>query len=473
MKRVFVILTVLVLLAVTSCGSKETGQTTVARGNKEEFNHFLTEIRQQEEPWTEEEIQAFEAYVQPKEYEHMFSEDEIKVLMEKKEVRKTVTSKQAAEDIELAFQLLSYAYGGYQYFGGDEVFLPIRDDILNELKTVSDIKTYDLWKLLWDSLSPVIADDHFYIVTNQRRTWIVDREYLQSTYFVRDLYFDDPAGIDSQYVKRTIGPDGAITYCLAAVVQSPEKLPAKMTIEGVEYDLRWRLAKPISHSDDTYAEVFSETAVADGRLPVIHNYSLSGDDSRMEKFVFTGASYEYKKAPAFVLDLRGNNGGNANHARLWLRYFCDKQVEGKTLSSIKLSNFHTVVYGGVSKDVGSWHYKRSDGIPWDTGNSIFVLIDGNTCSAGEIFANMLTMGKQVVLVGTNTRGCLNFGNINSVYLPNSGIRLQFGSQYSIDQSLEKTEGVGYFPDLWVEPEDSLDAVVRLCNYYGLLEEESK
>ena len=74
MKRVFVILTVLVLLAVTSCGSKETGQTTDARGNKEEFNHFLIEISQQEEPWTEEEIQAFEAYVQPKEYEHMFSE---------------------------------------------------------------------------------------------------------------------------------------------------------------------------------------------------------------------------------------------------------------------------------------------------------------------------------------------------------------------------------------------------------------
>ena len=44
MKHVFLVLAVLVLLAVTSCGSKETGQTTAARGNKEEFNHFLTEI---------------------------------------------------------------------------------------------------------------------------------------------------------------------------------------------------------------------------------------------------------------------------------------------------------------------------------------------------------------------------------------------------------------------------------------------
>ena len=42
---------------------------------------------------------------------------------------------------------------------------------------------------------------------------------------------------------------------------------------------------------------------------------------------------------------RGNNGGNANHARLWLRYFCDKQIDGKTLTSIKLSNFHTAVSG--------------------------------------------------------------------------------------------------------------------------------
>ena len=83
MKRVFLVLVFLVLLAATSCGSKETGQTTAARGNKEEFNQFLTEIGQQEEPWTEEEIQAFEAYVQPKEYEHVFSEDEINEFRQK------------------------------------------------------------------------------------------------------------------------------------------------------------------------------------------------------------------------------------------------------------------------------------------------------------------------------------------------------------------------------------------------------
>lgn len=470
MKRLFLACIGAVMLTCASCGSKDTGQPAAVQGNEEEFKHFLTENQPQDEPWTEEEIQTFESYFQPKEFEHIFSEDEIQELTEDNQTPRNVNAQQAAEDVTLAFQLLSYAYGGYHYFGGDEVFLPIRDSILAELETKTKIKTYDLWKLIWDSLSPVIVDEHFYITTNQRRTKIVEREYSQSAYFVRDLYFDDLAGVDARYVRRTIGPEGRLTYCLSAVCQNPEELPTTMTIEGVEHDLNWSLAQPVEHSYFKYAKVFSETTAADGQLPVLQSFVFQGDDSRIKKFVSTGASYKYKKAPVFVLDLRGNGGGNAEHARLWLKYFCDKHVDGKELVSIKLSNYHTFTYGGSGGAVGSWYSDRSDGTPWETNNIIFVLIDGNTASSGEIFTNMLTMGKRVVLVGTNTMGCMNFGNINSLYLPNSGIKLCFGTECCFYQSLDKTDGIGCFPDLWVEPDDSLDAVVRLCNYYGLFEE---
>ncbi len=86
---------------------------------------------------------------------------------------------------------------------------------------------------------------------------------------------------------------------------------------------------------------------------------------------------------------------------------------------------------------------------------------------------MLAMGKRVVLVGTNTMGCLNFGDINKLYLPNSGIMLRFGAGCTATQSLEKTDGIGYSPDLWVEPGDGLNAIVRLCHYYGLFEANNK
>ena len=466
MKRLLIGLLCAFLLAFTACGTKETKLPPYGQGNKEEFEQFLTEIRPQEDPWTEEELQTYESYLQPETFDHIFSEEEIQELVKSKKIPKTVTTKQAAEDVTLTFELLSYGYGGYHYFGGDDVFFPIRDSILAELESGDNIKTEDLWALMWEALSPVIADRHFHITTKQSRDTICKREYAQSTYFVRDLYFDDPTGVDSEYVKRTIGPDGALTYCLAAVCQNPDTLPATMTIEGTTHTLNWQLARPIAHSEYTQAKVFSETTVANGQLPVLQLYTFDGSEEKMDQFAATGTSY--KEKPLFVLDLRGNPGGFDGYAHSWMKNFCGKEIIEKELWSKKVTTCYTAVYGGfVNSQGGVWRTSRSDGTLWETDNLIFVLIDDNTSSSGESFTNMLTLGKQVILVGTNTNGCLNFGNAYELYLPNSGIELRFGANMCFYQSLEHTDGIGYSPDLWVEPEDSLDAVVRLCNYYGL------
>ena len=472
MKRLFLGFLSFFLLTFAACGSKEIELPPYGQGNIEDFEQFLAEIQPQENPWTEEELRTYESYLQPKEFEHVFSEEEIRELIKSKKNPKTVTAQQAAEDVTLAFRLLSYTYGGYHYFGDDEVFLPIRDSILAELESMKKIKTNDLWELLWESLSPIIADNHFDITTEQCLINIHEREYSQSTYFVRDLYFDDPTGVDSEYVKRTIGPDGALTYCLAAICHSPEQLPTTMTVEGIEHTLSWHLAQPILHSSSKEEKVFSETIVADGQLPVLHHYSFDGEHERMTEFATTGTSY--KEEPLFVLDLRGNLGGNDGYAHSWLKNFCGKDVIEKELWSTKVSTCYTVAKGGfVNSNGGVWRSSRSDGTLWETDNLIFVLIDNNTASSGESFTNMLTLGKRVVLVGTNTMGALNFGNVNELYLPNSGIKLRFGTNCCFYQSLEQTEGIGYSPDLWVEPGDSLDAVVRLCNYYGLYDENKK
>ena len=466
MKRLFLGFLSFLFLTFAACGSKDTALPPYGQGNREDFEQFLTEIEPKEDPWTEEELQTYDSYLQPETFAHVFSEEEIQELAKRKKNPKTVTAQQTVEDVTLAFDLLAYGYGGYHYFGGDEVFYPIRDSILAELKTKDTVKTNDLWELLWESLSPVIIDRHFHIATKQSRDAIYEREYAQSTYFVRDLYFDDPTDVDSQYVKRTIGPDGALTYCLAAVCLNPDTLPTTMTIEGVTHNLSWQLARPMAHSDFTLARVYSETTVADGQLPVLRLFSFDGSEKKLNEFAATGTSYREK--PLFVLDLRGNPGGNDGYAHTWMKNFCEKNITEKELWSKKVSTCYTTVYGGfVNSQGGVWRTSRSDGTLWRTDNLVFVLIDDNTSSSGESFTNMLTLGKQVVLVGTNTNGCLNFGNAYELYLPNTGIELRFGANCCFYQSLEHTDGIGYSPDLWVEPEDSLDAVVRLCNYYGL------
>ena len=57
-------------------------------------------------------------------------------------------------------------------------------------------------------------------------------------------------------------------------------------------------------------------------------------------------------------------------------------------------------------------------------------------------------------------------NNQTYYLPNSGLAIQFGTGLTLF-SEENADGYGFTPDLWVPPEDALDAVARVCEHYGL------
>ena len=43
----------------------------------------------------------------------------------------------------------------------------------------------------------------------------------------------------------------------------------------------------------------------------------------------------------------------------------------------------------------------------------------------------------------------------------------FGTGLGFHETMENRDGVGYAPDLWVNPPDAMEAVARLCRYYGL------
>ena len=472
MKHLLLGIMSLILLSFAACNTESAGSNNGRYADEEGLERFLTDIQPEESSWTAEEIEEYESYLKPDKFEQVFNREQVEDFLASKEIPETVTAKQAAEDVNQAFQLLAYGYGGYSYFGGDEVFLPIRDNILAELEVMDEIRTKDLWKLLWEALSPVVIDNHFYITMDDPDTYVSDREYLQHTYFVRDLYFDDPTGVDSQYVKHTIGPDGAITYCLTAVCQDAENLPDSMTIEGVEQTLEWSLAKPIRISSKEREAVFSETKVGGKQLPVLRNTSLLGEEDKLKEFAATAATY--KEEPVMVLDLRGNIGGQDTYATLWLKNFCNKEVDHKVLYSTKQSNLHKYIAGkSCSAVLGNWiTTTNSGGTVWENDTLVFVLIDENIASSGECFTAIMNMGKRVILVGSNTAGCVNFGNASELYLPNSGICMYFGMSIAFYDSLDKQDGIGFFPDLWVEPGKSLDAVVRLCKYYGLIEDKS-
>jgi hypothetical protein len=93
--------------------------------------------------------------------------------------------------------------------------------------------------------------------------------------------------------------------------------------------------------------------------------------------------------------------------------------------------------------------------------TIIITIDKNTSSQGELIYNFIKneLGyKKIFLLGTNSFGCVSFGNVNWFSLPNSDLLLGLSSATDVDQNqsdflLNKVECRGYIPDLWATTED--------------------
>ena len=103
------------------------------------------------------------------------------------------------------------------------------------------------------------------------------------------------------------------------------------------------------------------------------------------------------------------------------------------------------------------------------GNLAIVLTDKNTGSAGEIFVGFLRQLENVIVVGSNTRGMFLTNSIGSALLPHSKLPVRFGTRLNFRPDLSQFEGVGFMPDLWVPPGESLERVLRFIEREGLEE----
>ncbi|MPM95105.1 hypothetical protein SDC9_142256 [bioreactor metagenome] len=100
-------------------------------------------------------------------------------------------------------------------------------------------------------------------------------------------------------------------------------------------------------------------------------------------------------------------------------------------------------------------------------------MDKYTGSSGEDFVCYLRTVDNVIFVGSNTRGGHICGNVcYHLYLPNSGLKIGFGTSLGFAETMENTDGIGIMPDLWVNPDDAMDAVMRLIDHYGLNSEQT-
>lgn len=406
-----------------------------------------------------------------REQNNTFTEEEMELLTTERKFLESLPLEDALEDVDTFFRLLQTTYGAYYYFGGDEVFLPIRDAVKEELTAISIPSTKNQnetqylceapGRILYKHLSPVLVDGHFMIGQYAPRN-----TFAKYMYYVPDLYRDSVEGAENpDYLKPTIGPDGRICYWYAALSHDGSDLPD--TLDGIS--LQWQEAQWAS--SDNAAPAFSESEWEG--IPVLtsrrmHDSGiLSSDQEALARFSSCGG--EYADSPLLIFDVRANGGGSDRYIMGWFRDWAGISNPIRGAYAHRYSQLSCRIMGNYypAERMGGWGKSLREGIWAERSTPVFVLQDKGTASSGETAVEFFRMAADTLFVGGPTSGMALVPNNLRFYLPHSGLQCYFGTGLIFCETDKNRDGVGYLPDLWVEPTRAMELTQKLIEFYGL------
>ena len=411
----------------------------------------------------------------------------------------SIDKTKAFEDIDYLFSLLKYGYSGYAYFGGDEKFNEAKVNII-ELVDKSDgdsIFIEDFLDIIYINLN-FIQDSHFilggYNLCNHTK-YFSSRKYEfqrdinglyvtidDETFYLKEVNNEDPMN----YVKPSLDEEGNLIYSLGLLSDTLDiHIPINLLLESDQSSRNTKVSlfeyKPIF---DDYINSYNYYEIDD--IPILEVNALcrvDPKDNTIEKFIED--SEKIKDEDVIIIDLRNNIGGNLINIEEWFKGFTGKELRQDiiesglyTNTSVNLSknkfeikeNEPESVKFMCLKEISTYEKKRhfpgwspieyEDFKPLEIENDIIVLIDKNTSSAAEFFIHYLKKLNNVTLVGTNSNGCMLTGNSNSAHLPNSKIPLYISHKLYMRTDFVNMDGLGFQPDLWIKPEQSLDRVIK-------------
>ncbi len=424
-----------------------------------------------------------------------FTEDEVTALLqEPAEPQAILTDEEAAEDVETLFRLLRQVYVGYDYFGGDTQFNALKSQILGALSG-KKITSLQLENAVKKWLYQAISDCHF-LIGDRGGVDMLER-IGKFTFYVPDLYFDDPAGIDPALVKRTIDEEGRLRYTIASICTLQEyrdgALPKTAQIEGKTVLLQWTSDGNIPYIEDA-GTAFSSERLEDG-IPVLTSRTMGGmngldqkQQKELDRLAESGGEYagEYAGEPVLIWDLRSNMGGNDAYFDAWYRGWTGHEAFPKitaagNFSSTNLAMFRQRYQGiveGFLEDLPEepqWTNTGSAGA-FSAHKGLTLLLQDKICaSSGESSIGILRAQENTLAIGTNTKGALLTGNVTWFYLPHSGLTAMMGTNLHFMETAENQDGTSFLPDLWVPADKALERAERMIRYYdlrGMFEKES-
>ena len=400
-----------------------------------------------------------------------------------------VLKNDAKEDINLLFKALKFGYGGYEIFGGDEIFTKAKNNILKEINNHDNLLVKDLETILINNLS-FIKDNHFRINENpvfkEKYTYYYNnhhpiikdgQEYYMN--FENKKYKIESINKDKNienYIRYTLNKNGVLSYELGILSLENKQLEVLIS----NNDNKKTIPINLEQSNNTV----KNTSIKDSNIGYIKLNSMKKiSDDILNK------TKSIKNNRVNILDLRGCSGGSDLEARKWFETYFNQEIGINGTILFKYTEFIKEMYineikrsyelGLCSEEefineitrISSFYSKEKMNsiIPYtevdktlDNDNYLLVLVDNTIASSAESLLIYLRTVKNVVFIGTNSSGTTKIMDKLGFLLPNTKIVCAFGTKAYNFSSFEIEEGKGLEPDIWLGTEDILDRAYKFA-----------
>lgn len=434
-------------------------------------------------------------------------------------IKDEISYNQALEDVDMFMYLLENAYSGYDNLKSKKFKIQTLKENLPFAKE-KNVNTDELVSYFDEQLKSYISDFHFCLVGKNKEVFYRTpiRIFFSDIFLLKDndkfkviktdnpnvkigdIYNDSP---DYLFLYPSERKD---VYRLGVFLQSEENKDNNF-IELLFNDKKISVLCSKTNgqlkktSNISYKEIVTDESVY-FYLPTLiepnkHWNNFSAYEEMYKRFVSLGLHYGEKKN--YIIDFRGNNGGNDLYCQRFLAnlLFCKsgkneiknykkfiKYISFSTtnlfsppiLQAMKwngnnLKNENDSYFNDIYKYMKKNNFNRMELENFKKGTNkkvnfstkLIVIMDKNTCSSGESFVYLanpiLEEGKNLFYLGENSAGCFNYGNVMCYQLPNSGIAVYLPSFKMKSGIVEEYKG--YMPNYWAFNKDLIQAIVNI------------
>lgn len=403
----------------------------------------------------------------------------------------SLTREQALQDVNALAYLMHNAYSGREFFEKCGVdFSDIHEGLRGHIAASQGlIEVMELETLMAEGLSPLF-DGHmslrghkihrFYrhqdayfgdiLLRAIEGQWIVIQSNVPGISTGAQLTSEDPETV----LMKTLSPQGQAHYLVGLL---SDTYVAHLTLSFGGQDC----TVPLHACRLSQASLNRKTCELSypQDIPVVNMQRFPGGSPRGAAGVpYVEMGKKLRESSVFVLDLRGNPGGNSEYSRLffealngvahWNMAFAVLQSPGTRIADKRGSAIAKVLSGWRSKSSAQpargkrvWTFRqdlKEQAMGTYPGQAI-VLADRRVSSSGEAAVAYSKSVPNRILVGENTAGIGTFGGIRQYVLPHSRIRIVL--PYKLFVSPELLEGRGFLPDYWI---DSAEPVLEIARW---------